>query len=173
MKFIRKNGRIIPIFSKDERKDRGAKQVIGAGAVAAGGGLVAGLKVRSAENLSQQTFKFMEDRIDNLPKGIKTVAHGFEKANAKLRFSKKIAFGARLGAAAIAFAGINNILHNEKDGDLKAAAKLTGAAVASELVARGIYSGFKRRSPFSMPVSQSTIANSKALLKNIFKKAVL
>lgn len=173
-RFIRVNGRIIPIFSKDKKKDRGVKELALASTVAAAGGLIAGIKTRKADNMHQQVFDFFEEKKGvKLPKGVDDITTGFIKASNKYRFAKRIAFGARLGAAAIAFAGINNLLHNEKDSDLKSAAKLTGAAVTSELVSRGIYSGFRKKQPFSMPISQGTWNSSKKLLKSLFKKAAL
>lgn len=173
-RFIRKNGRIIPIFSKDPKKDKGAKQIAAGAVVAGGGGLIAGIKIRKADSMHQQVFDFFEEKKGvKLPKGVQSIEQGFHKANMKLRFSKRLAFGARLAASALVFTGIANVLHDEKDSDLKSMVKVGGAAVASELVSRGIYAGFKKKIPFSMPISPATKKAGLDIFNRLIKGAAL
>jgi hypothetical protein len=177
VRFVRINGRVIPIRMTKDQKD-GAKIAATGLGLGAAGGYVAGLKLRKAENISQQTFNFMEDKpFSKLPKGSIDIHDGLLKARTKLKFAKKFAYSSRILASTIAFAGIHKMMKKEKDSSIKEASKLGAAAVASEVVTRGLYSGFSKKSPFNVPLKASTKAGASefmsSLIKKAFKKVVL
>ena len=173
MRFIRKHGRIIPIRDKNEQdKNLGKAQVASAAGLSVIGGGLAGIKLRQAENIHQASFEFMEERRDTLPKGIKDVAEGFSKANARIKFTKRLALGTRWAASAVAFAGVHNILKHEKDSEIESAAKIGAAGIASELVTRSIYAGFHKKIPFRMPINSTLKTSGAHLLKLLAKKAL-
>lgn len=145
--------------------------VVGGVGVGALGGFIAGHKLRAAESISQQTFDFMNDKpFSKLPKGVIDVHDGMFKARTKLNAIKKFSTGTRIAASAIAFAGIHKLIQDKKDSNAKEMAKIGAAAIASEAVTRGIYAGFKRRNPFTVPLKQATKSGGVTIMNEFLKK---
>ncbi len=105
--FRRIRGRIVPIkkSQKSQRKEiktinKPAVQAaifsgLGFG-IATGGGFLSGRAVKKAEDISQQSFDFLNEKKGiKLPKKVKSVGHGFQLARKKARFGfkSKTAFG--------------------------------------------------------------------------------
>lgn len=176
IRFIRKNGRIIPIHPKKPKMTDQEKGVasIGAGVAVAGvGGLAAGVKLRKAEKISQMTFDFMEDKPNSkLPKGVVDIHDGFVKARTKMRVAKRFSVTSRWAASGLIFMGVSKALKNEKDSEAKELAKVGAAAASGEIVSRGIYAGFKKKLPFAMPFSSEAKKASVRILKSVFKKTM-
>lgn len=169
VKFIRKNGRIIPIKVKDHHK--GVAGLAGAGLVTGAGGYIAGKKIRKAEKISQMTFDFMNDKpFSKLPKGVIDVHDGFFKARTKLNVARKFAVGSRWAGSGLAFYGLTKLMKNEKDSTTKEMSKIAVAGIASEVVSRGIYAGFKRKLPFSLALNTHAKSSGVSLIKAFVKK---
>ena len=155
VRFIRKNGRIIPIFSKEERERRklqGAGLVAGGTAVAASAGFASGRVARSATQ-NARSAKLFTDAARTLSKtssnnplrdrAIKRGARQLKITKGKLQLAK---FGVRgiglgIGSAVVGLGltKINEGISGNRDG----IAMQTVAQSAGIVTAQPLFKSFK------------------------------
>jgi hypothetical protein len=158
VRFIRKNGRVIPIVEKEKSERRKGLALIGSAvAVGGAGGYIAGGKIRRAERMQQMTFDFLNDKPHSkLPKGAADVFEGMAKARKRLEVGKRFARASRWISTGLVFAGLHKVLKNDDDSE-----------------AMAVYAGFRKRSPFAGPFSSEAKKVSLDLFKKFVKKKVL
>lgn len=175
VRFIRRNGRVIPIVDNRQSERRKGAALVGSAVVVGGlGGYIAGSKIRRAERMQQMTMDFLDDKPKSkLPKGAADVFEGMAKARKRLEVGKRFARASRWISTGLVFAGLHKALKNDEDSEAMAVSKMVGSAAVSEVVARGVYAGFRKRSPFAMPFSSSTKKVGLDLFKKFVKRKVL
>ena len=130
VKFIRKNGRIIPIRQK--QRD-GVKQVAAGAATAYGGSVLAASILKASEKRSQMSFDLGMDGKGKLPRMAKTAAQGMNQARFGLKVSRATLFGSGLLGGFVISKGLNKIVQPES----------TGAELAVEAASYGAASQLK------------------------------
>lgn len=175
VRFIRRNGRVIPIVDNRQGERRKGAALIGSAvAIGGAGGYVAGSKIRRAERMQQMTMDFLDDKPKSkLPKGAADVFEGMSKARKRLEVGKRFARASRWISTGLIFAGLHKALKNDEDSEAMAVSKVLGSAVASDVVARGVYAGFRKRSPFVIPFSSSTKRAGLDMFKKLVKRKIL
>ena len=155
VRFIRKNGRIIPIFSKEERKRRaalGSAQIAGGIGVAATSGFASGKLFKSGVKNARRSKLFSDAGLNLSNNPIndtlrKKATHGanrqFKRTKLKFRASKfalnTIGFG--LGSS-LAGVGITNITRGIT-GKERNNVEQTGDQFAGVIVSQPVTSSFK------------------------------
>lgn len=172
VRFIRKNGRIIPIRKKNKENEefKKAAKITGAGlGISAIGGYGAGKVLKRADRHSQMSFDFMnEKRGSRLPKGTKSIFEGMKKARVGLNNAKKLSALSRVLGTGLAFAGVNKIIKNKEDSQIKEAAKVFTAAVVSDVGVRALHQG--ARVSTRMGYGKKSMKAGKELLKAVIKR---
>lgn len=181
IKFVRINGRIVPIKKKKEKfLDKSSTQAgifIGSGSAAAAlGGIYSGKKFKQAEKFSQMSFDFAKEKKGSfLPKGVKDISSGFAKARDKALLSKRFRIYSGIVGSSLISLGFNKgfeALGYEERTLKQEAAREAGAVVATAAVMRGFEKGsgqkFGIKSSFKIPESAKKV--SKSILKAFAKK---
>jgi hypothetical protein len=196
VRFIRKGGRVIPIRvkpndtkPKKNKKPKKAQKFYDKPSVQFGifstaglgisalGGRLAGRTLRSAEKTSQMSFDYLlEKKGSKLPKGIKSVGEGFQKARKQQNFSIKKRAIFKIGGAAALSLGFTKgfeALGYDKPTLAQEASRETSALLASHLVMKGFEEGFtgaKSKRKFSVKIPDSLKKVAKDLSTRFIKK---
>jgi hypothetical protein len=190
VRFIRKNGRVIPIRVKGSFKPKKQKKpkpmaketkfaLQSAGFTLAGiaSSLFAGKKqvktLKRAERTSQQTFRFVQEKTDYLPTGIKSPSEGFIKARKQLRRSRAFGIGGQVIGGALLSQGVQRALRSqgvEIDNPVIDVGAEAGSQVASALISREAKKMMGIRPKFSVKVPNSIKIVGKDIATRFIKR---
>ena len=165
IKFIRRNGRIIPI----KQKKKEAAGLVGAGiGFSAVSGYISGNVLKKAEKISQMSFDFgMDAPFSKLPKGVKSAAEGMNKASIRLKIAKVGLKSSRVIGATLIGLGTQKLsesygIDNSPIGEF--------SSEATGVIAAGLANSFFRKGFHGIKVPKVKIP--KGLLKDLFSKQV-
>lgn len=189
VRFIRKNGRVIPIRVKGTKPKRAKKPkkmsketklgLQSAGFTMAGiaTALFAGKsqvkRFKRAERMSQQSFRFVTEKSDYLPKGIKTAGEGFQKARLNLKRSRQIGQIGQVAGGALLSQGIQRALRSqgvEIDNPAIDVGAEIGSQIAAGLIARESRKAMGMKPKFSIKVPPSLKRLAKDVGTRFIKK---
>jgi hypothetical protein len=189
VRFIRRNGRVIPIRVKGSFKPKkqskpkkvekiydkpsvqfGVFSTAGLG-ISALGGRFAGRQFKKADKMHQQSFDFgMDKPFSKLPKGAKTVSEGFEKSRRRAKFGVKSKLAFKIAGASALSLGFTKGLEAigyDKPTMAQEASRETGALLASHLVMEGFAKGFNGKGLTKKKFSMKAPDSLKRLAKDI------
>lgn len=191
VRFIRKNGRVIPIrvkggFKKPKKQSRPkpmaketkfALQSAAFGVAGVGASLFAGkrqrLAFKKAERVSQQSFRFAMEKTDYLPRGVKTPGEGFVKARKFLRRSKMFGVGGQIAGGALLSQAVQRGLRSqgvEIDNPIIDVGAEAGSQVASYLISKESQKFLNQKKKFSVKVPNSLKRLAKDVGTRFIKK---
>lgn len=137
MKFIRKNGRVIPIR---EKKDYGLKDIAKGAAVAGIGGVYTGHKMRKMETLGR--YEIMKTR---------KLTDTAKKFASRQKFYKRLGLGSHVVGTYFMYQGFSKLFSGgdeTKKDSVTEAASLAAGEISTQLAERGTRFGIKRFNPW-------------------------